>query len=64
MPSNWRPYLYQSEVGGIIVTGCKTRPKKSGKDKGGTLFLTKEDKLKVLITSEDIERQKEILRNQ
>jgi len=61
MPDDWKPYCYQSVAGGTLITGCKTRPKKSGKNKGEPLFLTKEDSRDVVVTSDDVERHKQLL---
>jgi hypothetical protein len=60
---SWKPYLYSSEVGGgLLIKGCKTRPKKSGVNKGEPLYLTKEDSHSVMVTSEEIEYEKERLK--
>lgn len=48
--ANWKPYLYESVANGMLVTGCATRPKKSGKRKGEPHYLLKTDEAKVLIT--------------
>jgi len=62
MPGDWQPYYYQRENGGIVVTGCKTRLKKSGPNKGMPLYLTKEGECRVIITPDDVDRHKAALR--
>jgi hypothetical protein len=50
----WEPYYYQSMVGGILVRGCLTRQKKSGKNKGKLMYLTKEKDMTVVISSDEL----------
>jgi hypothetical protein len=38
---NWEPYFWSVIKGGIIVQGCLTRKKLSGKNKGELMFLVK-----------------------
>jgi len=42
--------------GGLLITGCKTRPKKSGPYKGEPMFLTREDNRRVIVTAEEVDR--------
>ncbi|WP_417536665.1 hypothetical protein [Methylophaga sp.] len=58
MGSNWKPYLYEQVSNGLLITGCYTRPKMSGKNKGKPMFLTKEGRKSVIVTSTDIENCK------
>ncbi len=52
---NWQPYLYESVNGGILVTGCATRPKKRGPNKGKPMFLTRLHSIRVVVTNDDID---------
>jgi len=45
----WEPYLFERIDNGILITGCLTSIKKSGKDKGGIKFLIKEGSKKIFI---------------
>lgn len=50
----WEPYYYESLVGGILVRGCLTIPKKSGKNKGELMYLTKEKDITVVISTDEL----------
>lgn len=52
--SSWRPYLYEHVGSVLLITGCATRPKKSGKNKGETLFLTNIGRKTVSLTKQEI----------
>lgn len=58
----WQPYRYEQAAGGLIITGCLTRPKKSGPNKGEPKFLINEENTTVVVTREDIDRHKQRLR--
>ena len=64
MPDGWLPYLYEAVVGAVLITGCMTRPKKSGPNKGEPLYLTAENRVTVAVTAEDIDRHVADLENQ
>lgn len=53
----WAPYLYQSTKAGLAVTGCMTRPKKSGPNKGEPVYMTRNHRRRVLITARDVDRE-------
>lgn len=56
MEQDWAPYIWERVKGGIVITGCKTRPKKSGPNKGEPMFLTREDNHRVVVTAEEVDR--------
>lgn len=53
--ANWLPYQYEAVNGGILVTGCATRPKKRGPNKGKPMFLTRLHSIRVVVTKGDID---------
>lgn len=53
----WRPYLYESIHGAILITGCATRPKAKGPNKGEPKYLVKEDRRTVAVTREEIDAE-------
>ncbi len=56
-PDGWMPYRYSlMAAGGIRVTGCHTRPKTSGPNKGSLLYLTKVNRKVVVIHRDDVDR--------
>ncbi|WP_372809455.1 hypothetical protein [Litorivivens sp.] len=50
---NWYPYKFVAVKGGIICTGCETRPKKSGPNKGEIMYTMK-NKFDVIVTPDDL----------
>ena len=52
---NWEPYCWSVIKDGIIVQGCLTRKKLSGKNKGKLMFLVKERNMKTIVTREEID---------
>ena len=56
MGPEWAPYIMELVEGGLVITGCKTRPKKSGPHKGEPMFLTREDNRRVVVTREEVDR--------
>ncbi len=64
MPDNWKPYHYTKGDGVLIVKGCLTRPKKSGKNIGKPLYMTKDGSKTVTVTTDEVERHKALLMNQ
>ncbi len=50
---NWFPYKFVAVKGGIICTGCETRPKTKGPNKGELLYTMK-NKFDVIVTPDDL----------
>lgn len=64
MPEGWQPYHYRKGDGVIEITGCMTRPKKSGPNKGKPMYMRTEGECTVVVTADDVERHKRILLEQ
>ena len=64
MPEGWLPYRYVKGDGEIEITGCMTRPKKSGPNKGRPKYLRHEGERTVVVTAQDVERHKRALLEQ
>ena len=56
MGPDWQPYIWERVTGGVLITGCMTRPKKSGPNKGEPMFLTCQDNHRAVVTAEEIDR--------
>lgn len=54
----WEPYYFELVKGGMIVKGCIARPKKTGPNKGDLLYLTKEQRITVVITTDELKKLK------
>lgn len=63
-PEGWLPYHYYKGEGVIHITGCMTRPKKSGRNKGEPRYLQREGRVTVAVTVHDVERHKQMLLEQ
>ncbi|MES1927429.1 hypothetical protein [Salinisphaera sp. T31B1] len=59
MGSDWQPYIWERVIGGVLITGCKTRPKQSGPNTGTPMFLIRQDNYRALVTHEAIDRMLE-----
>lgn len=64
MPEGWLPYCYRKGDGVIEITGCMSRPKKSGPNKGKPKYLRHEGERTVVVTTQDVERHKHTLLEQ
>ena len=58
------PYRYVKGDGEMEITGCMTRPKKSGPNKGRPKYLRHEGERTVVVTAQDVERHKRALLEQ
>ncbi len=48
----WEPYFYKNVAGGMIIKGCMTRVKESGK----LLYLTSENNMTVALSNDELSR--------
>ncbi len=53
----WRPYLYESIHGAILITGCATTTKTRGPNKGDPKYLVKENRRTVAVTRDEIDAE-------
>lgn len=51
MPEDWVPYVWEWISGGLLLTGCRTRPEASG---SGYRFLMDEDNKRVILSDAEI----------
>lgn len=59
MGPDWQPYIWERVTGGVLITGCMTRPKKSGPNKAEPMFLTRQDNHRAVVTADEIDRMVE-----
>lgn len=63
MPEGWHPYLWNFDYENrLVATGCMTRVKTRGPNKGELLYMTKTDRKSVHVPPEAVEQEKVRLR--